>query len=48
VHKAAAFLARQGIEFNKDSIKTDARGDWNVVYLKEEILGFAIHLVNKK
>jgi 2-dehydro-3-deoxyphosphogluconate aldolase/(4S)-4-hydroxy-2-oxoglutarate aldolase len=47
VHKAAAFLGRR-IEFNKDSIKTDAKGDWNVVYLKEEILGFAIHLVHKK
>jgi 2-dehydro-3-deoxyphosphogluconate aldolase/(4S)-4-hydroxy-2-oxoglutarate aldolase len=48
VHKAAAFLGRQGIELNKDAIKTELKGDWNVVYLKEEILGVAIHLVHKK
>ena len=48
VIKAAAFLARQGIAFNKDTIKTDAKGDWTVAYLEDEIQGFAIHLVQKK
>ncbi|MCL2478625.1 MAG: keto-hydroxyglutarate-aldolase/keto-deoxy-phosphogluconate aldolase, partial [Treponema sp.] len=48
VVKAAAFLARQGVEFNKDTVKTDAKGAWTVVYIKDEILGFAVHLVQKK
>ena len=48
VHKAAAFLERQGMGFNMDTVKTDIKGDWTVVYLKDEILGFAIHLVQKK
>ncbi|MDR0313804.1 MAG: bifunctional 4-hydroxy-2-oxoglutarate aldolase/2-dehydro-3-deoxy-phosphogluconate aldolase [Treponema sp.] len=48
VYKAAAYLDRQGIALNKDSLKTDAKGEWSAVYLKEEILGFAIHLVQKK
>lgn len=48
VIKAASFLIRQGIEFNNDSIKKNDKGDWTVVYLKDEILGFAVHLVQKK
>ncbi|MCL2833241.1 MAG: bifunctional 4-hydroxy-2-oxoglutarate aldolase/2-dehydro-3-deoxy-phosphogluconate aldolase [Treponema sp.] len=48
VVKAAAFLERQGIQFNNDAAKTDAKGNLTVVYLKDEILGFAIHLVQKK
>ena len=48
VHKAAAFLTRKGIEFNTDTVKTGGNGDWTVVYLKDEILGFAVHLVQKK
>ena len=48
VVKAAAFLERRGIAFNQDSVKTDAKGGWIVVYLKDEIMGFAVHLVQKK
>ena len=48
VAKAAAFLARQGIEFNAETSKTDAKGNLTVAYLKNEFLGFAVHLVQKK
>jgi 2-dehydro-3-deoxyphosphogluconate aldolase/(4S)-4-hydroxy-2-oxoglutarate aldolase len=46
--RAAAWLERQGIAFNRDSIKTDAKGNVVLIYLKEEIAGFAIHLLQKK
>lgn len=36
-----------GVEFNQDSAKTDAKGALKAIYLKEEIGGFAIHLVQK-
>jgi 2-dehydro-3-deoxyphosphogluconate aldolase/(4S)-4-hydroxy-2-oxoglutarate aldolase len=48
VVKAAAFLSRMGVEFKPETARTDAEGDWTFVYLKEEIAGFAVHLVQKK
>ncbi|MDR2101641.1 MAG: bifunctional 4-hydroxy-2-oxoglutarate aldolase/2-dehydro-3-deoxy-phosphogluconate aldolase [Treponema sp.] len=48
VFRAKSYLERQGVEFNRDSIKTDAKGAITAVYLKEEIAGFAVHLVAKK
>jgi 2-dehydro-3-deoxyphosphogluconate aldolase/(4S)-4-hydroxy-2-oxoglutarate aldolase len=48
VVKAAAFLARMGVEFKSETARTDAQGDWTFVYLNEEIAGFAVHLVQKK
>jgi 2-dehydro-3-deoxyphosphogluconate aldolase/(4S)-4-hydroxy-2-oxoglutarate aldolase len=48
IHRARAFLERQGIEFNAESVKTDAKGNVIAVYLKEEIGNFAVHLVQKK
>ncbi|MFP3043207.1 bifunctional 4-hydroxy-2-oxoglutarate aldolase/2-dehydro-3-deoxy-phosphogluconate aldolase [Treponema primitia] len=46
--RAAAWLERQGIALNRDSIKTDAKGNLVLVYLKEEIAGFAVHIMQKK
>ena len=46
--RAKAYLAKQGIEFNEDTAKYDAKGNLKVIYLKDEICGFAIHLVEKK
>jgi 2-dehydro-3-deoxyphosphogluconate aldolase/(4S)-4-hydroxy-2-oxoglutarate aldolase len=48
VVKAAAFLSRMGVEFKSETARTDAKGNWTFVYLKEEIAGFAVHLVQKK
>jgi 2-dehydro-3-deoxyphosphogluconate aldolase/(4S)-4-hydroxy-2-oxoglutarate aldolase len=48
VLRAMAYFQRTGIEFKNESIKTDSKGNPSVVYLKDEVGGFAIHLVNKK
>jgi 2-dehydro-3-deoxyphosphogluconate aldolase/(4S)-4-hydroxy-2-oxoglutarate aldolase len=48
VDRAMAYLAKQGIEFNYETAKYDAKGNIKVIYLKDEICGFAIHLVEKK
>jgi len=36
-----------GVEFNAESEKRDAKGALKAIYLKEEIGGFAVHLVQK-
>ena len=48
VFKGKAFFERQGIEFIAESAKSDAKGNLAAVYFKEEICGFAIHLVQRK
>jgi 2-dehydro-3-deoxyphosphogluconate aldolase/(4S)-4-hydroxy-2-oxoglutarate aldolase len=47
VDRARAVLQRQGVEFLEDSRKTDASNATSAIYLKEEIAGFAVHLVKK-
>lgn len=46
--RARAYLEKMGIEFNEETAKYDAKGNLTVIYLKEEICDFAIHLVKKK
>ena len=46
--RGQAFFERQGIEFDLNSKKYDAKGNFVAVYFKEEIAGFAVHLVQKK
>jgi 2-dehydro-3-deoxyphosphogluconate aldolase/(4S)-4-hydroxy-2-oxoglutarate aldolase len=48
VLRAKAFFERQGVDFNPDGIKTDDKGKLVAAYFKEEIGGFAVHLVRKK
>ena len=36
-----------GVEFNEESAKKDDKGKYKAIYLKEEIGGFAVHLVQK-
>ena len=36
-----------GVEFNEESAKRDEKGVLKAIYLKEEIGGFAVHLVQK-
>jgi 2-dehydro-3-deoxyphosphogluconate aldolase/(4S)-4-hydroxy-2-oxoglutarate aldolase len=48
VAKAAAFFERQGITLDWNSAKKDANGKPTVVFLKEEIAGFAVHIVQRK
>ncbi len=48
VERAIYHLGRQGVEFNEASRKTDAKGGTTAIYLKDEICGFAVHLVKNK
>jgi 2-dehydro-3-deoxyphosphogluconate aldolase/(4S)-4-hydroxy-2-oxoglutarate aldolase len=45
VARAAAWLERNGIALDHANARKDAQGNVTAVYLKEEILGFAVHLV---
>jgi len=48
ITRAIAYLEHGGIAFDHANAKKDAQGNVLAVYLKEEILGFAVHLVGKK
>lgn len=45
--RAFYHLQRKGVEFAMDTAKYDDKGRIKVVYLKEEIGGYAVHLVGK-
>lgn len=47
VDRAMYHLAKRGVEFDMDTLKTDDKGRAKVVYLKGEFGGFAIHLVKR-
>ncbi|MDR2782808.1 MAG: bifunctional 4-hydroxy-2-oxoglutarate aldolase/2-dehydro-3-deoxy-phosphogluconate aldolase [Treponema sp.] len=48
VLKARYHLARRGVIFNGESAKYTPSGRLNLIYLKGEIAGFAVHLTQKK
>jgi 2-dehydro-3-deoxyphosphogluconate aldolase/(4S)-4-hydroxy-2-oxoglutarate aldolase len=48
VRRAQAILERRGIAFDAESAKSDGKGGLVSIYLKEEIAGFAVHLVGRK
>ncbi len=45
--RARAYFEKQGIEFIEESAGYDDKGNLKVIYMKDEICGFAIHLVKK-
>lgn len=47
VDRAIAYLKRIGVEIDEETITYDDKGKPKFVYLKDEICGFAIHLVTK-
>ena len=48
IERAVNYLSSVlGVEFDEASAKTDAKGKLKAIYMKEEIGGFAVHLVNK-
>ena len=47
VDRAVYQLSRQGVEFIEDSRVLDPKGRTKAIYLKQELSGFAIHLVQK-
>ena len=47
IHEAKAYLERKGCTFRDESAKYDAEGNLIVIYLKDEIAGFAVHLLQR-
>ena len=47
VDRAVFHLSRRGVAFEESTRKTDAKGKNTTIYLKNELSGFAIHLVQK-
>lgn len=45
--RALAYLKNNDIEIIEDSIRTDANGKLVSAYLKDEVCGFAVHIVRK-
>lgn len=46
--RARIYLESLGVEFNEETAAYDEGGKLKVIYLKDEICGFAVHLVKKK
>lgn len=46
--RAVAYLERIGVAVDHDTAKYDAKDNLTAVYLKDEVGGFAVHLVQKK
>ncbi len=47
IDRAVYHLTKRGFEFDPSTEKRDAKGNLKAVYLKNEIGGFAVHLVQK-
>jgi 2-dehydro-3-deoxyphosphogluconate aldolase/(4S)-4-hydroxy-2-oxoglutarate aldolase len=47
IDRAIFHLEQQGYSFNEESKKNDKNGKLVAIYLKDEIGGFAVHLVQK-
>jgi 2-dehydro-3-deoxyphosphogluconate aldolase/(4S)-4-hydroxy-2-oxoglutarate aldolase len=47
VERALRYFEKRGVEFVQESFKRDANGKVFVAYFKDEIGGFAVHLLQK-
>lgn len=47
IDRAKAYLEQSGIAFNEDSVKFNSSGKKIAIYLRDEIAGFAVHLLQK-
>jgi 2-dehydro-3-deoxyphosphogluconate aldolase/(4S)-4-hydroxy-2-oxoglutarate aldolase len=47
IYAARAYLEGKGCAFAADSAKYDAQGNLIVIYLKDEVAGFAVHLLQR-
>lgn len=47
IHRAVSYLEAQGFEFDPETAKYNAKGAMVAIYFKQEIGGFAVHLVQK-
>ncbi len=48
LERAISYFTAKGIAFNDESAKLDDKGNMVALYMKNEIGGFAVHLVQKK
>lgn len=48
VMRAKNFLERNGFAFDEESVQVDQNGKMKLAYLRDEIGGFAIHLIQKE
>jgi len=48
VLRAVSYLERSGIAFDHANAKKDANGKVFAIYMKDEVLGFGVHLLQKK
>lgn len=46
--RAVNYLKSKGVEFNEETMRYDAKGNLQTIYFKNEVGGFALHLVQKK
>ncbi|MBP8640155.1 MAG: bifunctional 4-hydroxy-2-oxoglutarate aldolase/2-dehydro-3-deoxy-phosphogluconate aldolase [Oscillospiraceae bacterium] len=46
--RAVKYLERKGVRFNEATLKLDSFGNPMIIYLQDEIGGFAVHIVQKK
>ena len=47
IHRAIAYMENLGVEFDEATAKRDAKGNLKAIYIKGEVAGYAIHLVQK-
>lgn len=47
IDRAVAYMEMLGVTFNEESAKRDAKGNLKAIYAKDEVAGFAIHLLQK-
>ena len=47
MNRAIAYMENLGVEFDYDTVKMNDKGGIKAIYMKEEIAGYAIHLVQK-
>ncbi len=47
INRAIAYMENLGVEFDYDTVKMNDKGGIKAIYMKEEIAGYAIHLVQK-
>ena len=45
--RAMDYLTLKGVKFNQESVKKDEKGNVTCIYLKDDIAGFAFHIVKK-
>ena len=47
IHRAIAYMENLGVEFDPETAKYDAKGNMVAIYVKGEVAGYALHLVQK-